>query len=334
VKTQLEELAERVIAWTAHDEIAQVIDDLVEQTNADLNLVLRTRFNTKTARLQLNTNGNETYLPSDFLAANHISLGGVDLKYATPEQMHEYEEDGICGYPVYSIIGDRIRIAPSQPVEYRTEFVPYCYSLSATTEDVTVENEGNEYAADKLTLFWTPDDNQDETIHGVLKAKRINRVSGEIVEFTIDPGEKPSYSLNITHVSSAMFIYDFVYMAGDTRSNLLRFDATAPERLAVYETGYEKTISSAPPLEIDYFHKFPMLETFIDDGITLTPRNALYDAYPNVYLYGTLQHAWDYLMEGDKSAYWGAKFTGAIQIIKGQDAEDTYSGSSLKIRVK
>lgn len=70
----------------------------------------------------------------------------------------------------------------------------------------------------------------------------------------------------------------------------------------------------------------------IDPLVNDADSNWLLRKFSDVYLYGCLEHACGYVYDDVNEAQWKAKFDEAMVDLAATDAEDKYSGSSLRVR--
>ena len=331
MEPQIQTLTRDVLSYSAHEDLSQLVPTFADVVTSELNASLRSRWNTRTVRLQLNSSGSETYLPSDFLEAKQILLDGRDLEYATPEQQALMLE-GYCDTPTYTVYADKIRIVPSQPARLYQRQQGFGYSLAAVI--TPIDSDGPEPLI-RLSLSWTPDNTLDPDTEGRIHIKRTNRYTGDETEQTYNVLESSPYEADIPQVNFMQFVYDVYYEDGTDRSNLIRIDLLNEEEpIQTYETHYDMTILAGPPLDLIYYSKLPPLSRYESDGVTETERNKLYDAFPSLYLFGTLAQAFAYLMEPQKEIMWRDKFIEQLTVIQKRDNTGQYGGGTLKTRIR
>lgn len=86
------------------------------------------------------------------------------------------------------------------------------------------------------------------------------------------------------------------------------------------------TPSAVETINITYQAKVPQLASY---GV-----NWLLQKYPNIYLYGTLVSAYQYLMNEQKADYYGTLYSQAVAVAKADDVRAMSGGSPLTIRAR
>ena len=82
--------------------------------------------------------------------------------------------------------------------------------------------------------------------------------------------------------------------------------------------------TTALTIDIKYYAKLVALAT--------TPTNWLLTLYPNIYLYGSLVSAYQFMMDENRANYYGGLYTQAIAVAHGSNARALSSGSPLQVR--
>ena len=322
---QLHDLATKLESYTFSDLIYDRTPTFVDLVNGELNSVLRTRYNTKLARLQLSTQHGQTRLPEDYLAFKSVKIDDVDAEYVTPEQFDHSELVTESKY-TFTIVGDWIKVKPTPSNIVKTENVNFLYSLSG------VLNPKDETSYD-VYIYWTPDDiNPAAQQTGTMRVTRTNRTTQvtNVTDYNITQGSP--FILNLDTTSLQNYTYDFVLYQVDDRSNKIRLDYLKDEKFEEFETNSQIDVIAPPVLEVSYYHTLPDLSTFDTDGISETDRNNLYEKFPNIYLYGALGFAFAFLMDEEKSILYGEKFKQTINQITVSDRMDSTYGSVLVMR--
>ena len=68
--------------------------------------------------------------------------------------------------------------------------------------------------------------------------------------------------------------------------------------------------------------------------LATTPTNWLLTNHPNIYLYGTLAEAGDFIQSAELTAKWEAKYAQGVKDLQDSDDTSMFSGSALRVRVK
>jgi len=80
-------------------------------------------------------------------------------------------------------------------------------------------------------------------------------------------------------------------------------------------------------IELLFYGKIPALSAS-------TATNWLLDAYPDVYLYGSLMHSAPYLQEDERMIVWAQMYAAAVLRLNESSENARYSGSGLTLKVR
>ena len=121
------------------DLTAEIQDDFIKLTEADLNSKLRVR--SMIAQVNITVNAETADLPTDFLQIRDFyTLSGqtkTPLVYTTPAQMDTTTGTSTTGKPTtFTILGDTIRFSPKPDATY-TAVMNYFKRFSALSSSVT-----------------------------------------------------------------------------------------------------------------------------------------------------------------------------------------------------
>lgn len=84
--------------------------------------------------------------------------------------------------------------------------------------------------------------------------------------------------------------------------------------------------TSAYPIDVTYFARFPSLES--------VPINGLLVNYPDIYLFGALMWGFRFVMNEEMAAKWQGQYIGLKDRLMGADKRALYSGSALRMRTR
>ena len=328
--TQYEELAVRLVKWTADQSIAEMVEDFVDIVNADLNNRLRIRWNTVTARLALVPNSRLHPLPADFRGAVQASLNHVDMEHVTLEQMDMgYKPPPGCY--AYAISGNNIRITPQPPQEQITVGFDPLLTLQIV---VDTENPGSYF---KGTAYINPQDQVPEGSHMYLQTARYYTASPEdppdITNKIIYPNARGEYVEELQLDTNG---YEYRVHAWYSDPEILPDGEADSDTFLIAAGGVIKNLGGGdqpvggfllPPLDLTYYTEMPELSR---SGQTLP--SIIYEKFPNLYFYGCLAEAFKYLYDNQRADTWKLRYEEALQEIINQDQEDVFSGSTLQIR--
>lgn len=82
----------------------------------------------------------------------------------------------------------------------------------------------------------------------------------------------------------------------------------------------------------DTVYSLPILYYARFAALTVTPTNWLLTNHPNVYLFGALAEAGDYVRDGESLGKWESKYQQAVKQLQDADDRSMFSGSQLRVR--